>query len=86
MVKETITTIPQIISENCISCGNCISVCSNKAIELTPNFYCARCIRYCMTMDVPCKNDHITIIPELCNSCGDCVEACKNNALVMKKK
>lgn len=83
MDAKTISAIPKVYHEKCTSCSDCINACEKHAISFTTNFYCSRCIRYCMTLDVPCKKEHIIIDPELCNSCGECVTFCKNNALIL---
>lgn len=86
MKTDVKKNVPIVINERCISCGDCVKFCPQNAIVLKSNFYCARCIRYCMTMDVPCKTTHITIIPEICDGCGKCLVVCKNGAIFLENK
>jgi hypothetical protein len=34
------------------------------------NFCCAKCVKYCSTMEVPCEPARIAICAERCDGCG----------------
>ncbi len=45
------------------------------------NFCCAKCVKYCSTMEVPCEPARIAICAERCDGCGQCVPCCPNEAI-----
>ena len=73
--------IPVLNSHLCTQCGECVSICPENAIVYSSSSQCAKCIKYCISLNVPCDPDYSIIIYEKCNSCGKCVEACKAGAI-----
>jgi len=65
----------------CTSCGLCVSSCPHHAIKEPMNFCCAKCVKYCSTMEVPCEPARIAICAERCDGCGQCVPCCPNEAI-----
>ena len=65
----------------CTSCGMCVSSCPFHAIEEPMNFCCAKCVKYCSTMEVPCEPARIAICAERCDGCGLCIPCCPNQAI-----
>jgi ferredoxin len=65
----------------CTSCGICVSSCPLHAIEEPMNFCCAKCVKYCSTLEVPCEPARIAICAERCDGCGQCVPCCPNDAI-----
>jgi Pyruvate/2-oxoacid:ferredoxin oxidoreductase delta subunit len=73
--------IPIINVEKCTNCDKCIEICPTDAICKSNNYTCSKCIKYCLTMDVPCNPDHKVFCYEKCDSCGICVTSCPVNAI-----
>ena len=48
---------PVIIANLCINCDECISICPTHAIYKKTVASCAKCIKYCISMKVPCNPD-----------------------------
>jgi ferredoxin len=65
----------------CSSCGMCVSSCPQDAIEEPMNFCCAKCVKYCSTMEVPCEPPRIAICAERCDGCGQCIPSCPSDAI-----
>jgi len=73
--------LPVIDFEICVLCKKCIESCPLKAIIEPMNTSCAKCIKYCLSMAVPCKPDNLIFNYELCDECGQCVTECPENAI-----
>jgi len=73
--------IPVIDVAKCIDCEKCITVCPTNAICKNSSFSCSKCIKYCLTMKVPCNPDHYVFCYEQCDACGLCVSACRVDAI-----
>ena len=73
--------IPVIDFTKCKRCKKCIEVCPNDALSISFNNCCAKCIKYCLTMEVPCHPKEIIFKYEKCDSCGLCLEICPENAI-----
>jgi hypothetical protein len=56
-------------------------VCPKNAILESSNNCCAKCIKYCMTMEVPCSPEYIVFDYDTCDSCGHCITSCQHKAL-----
>jgi Pyruvate/2-oxoacid:ferredoxin oxidoreductase delta subunit len=65
----------------CSSCGVCVSTCPHHAIEEPMNFCCAKCVKYCLTYEVPCEPARIAICAERCDGCGLCIPSCPDEAI-----
>lgn len=74
-------TVPVIDSSKCKRCDLCITVCPTTAIQKVTTNACAKCIGYCLTMQVPCNPVHYVIVYDQCDSCGLCVSSCPHNAI-----
>lgn len=73
--------IPVIDITKCTVCNKCINICKEKVIMKTDNQSCAKCIKYCIMMKVPCKPDNYSFNYLLCTACGDCVSICPEQAI-----
>lgn len=73
--------VPVIDTEKCTNCDKCISVCPNNAIYKNINYSCSKCIKYCLSLEVPCNQDQYSICYDKCNACGLCVLTCNINSI-----
>jgi len=81
MNKTSQKNIPVIDSSKCIRCDKCLIACPTGAIKNATNNACARCIKYCISMQVPCNPSHYVFSYEKCDACGLCFTACTEHAL-----
>lgn len=81
---SSIEKFPVLNSALCTMCYVCVEVCPHKAIYDANQASCAKCVKYCMVSNVPCKVGHLIFCHDLCDSCGKCVEACPEGAIQMK--
>lgn len=75
--------VPVIDFTKCIKCKECISVCQENAILESSGTNCSRCIKYCLSLDVPCNPDQYIFVYERCNHCGLCIEKCTQSAIYL---
>ncbi len=73
--------IPVVDSAKCAGCKKCMVACPNGVIVKTSKYICSKCIKYCITMKVPCNPNNIVFIYEQCDACGLCISECPNNAI-----
>ena len=73
--------LPAIDFFKCQNCRKCIEACLPKAIVKSENFSCSKCVKYCITMKVPCEPAKIFFRYELCDACGKCILACEDKAI-----
>ncbi|MDD3877170.1 MAG: 4Fe-4S binding protein [Bacteroidales bacterium] len=85
-IKGRIGEIPSFIIEKCTFCKKCLEICPTRAISTIGEASCARCIKYCINMVVPCNPDHYIFSYEQCDSCGLCVFECPFGAIEWVKK
>lgn len=67
----------------CTRCGTCIEVCPENAIFMSRSQFCSRCIKYCITMEVPCHSDQLVFDYGRCTGCGDCQLNCPEGAITL---
>lgn len=80
---NTIDKYPVLNASLCTLCNKCVEICPHKAITDANLNSCAKCVKYCMTSNVPCKLGHLIFCHDLCDSCGKCVEVCFEGAIDM---
>jgi len=73
--------IPIIDFSGCIRCELCIQVCPEQAIYKSRSSVCEKCIKYCISMEVPCNPFIYVFDYKTCNSCGKCVSQCPVKAI-----
>lgn len=73
--------LPAVDAKKCKRCGKCIEACPIKAILESSNNCCAKCIKYCITLEVPCSPEYIVFDYEKCDACGSCISACPHEAI-----
>ena len=73
--------LPAVDYKKCRRCNKCIEACPVKAILESSNNCCAKCIKYCMTMEVPCNPEYIVFDYQLCDRCGQCISSCPHDAI-----
>jgi len=78
---KTVTQLPIIDFANCVKCMNCVTACPRSAIVEPINTSCAKCVKYCISMEVPCSPENIIFDYALCDSCGECLSACPEGAI-----
>jgi Na+-translocating ferredoxin:NAD+ oxidoreductase subunit B len=67
----------------CTACGECVRECPKGAIRQPSEFCCAKCVKYCLAMEVPCSPVGVSVCPDLCDGCGLCVPVCPVEAVSM---
>jgi len=73
--------VPDTNMLKCKKCNICFNSCHVDAISIISNVCCAKCIKYCISFDVPCHPEYITIDYNICDSCGECIAKCPNGAI-----
>ena len=73
--------IPVIDYTKCIHCDECTSFCKKNVVLKASKSACSKCVKYCISMDVPCNPDAYIFLYEQCDSCGDCVRLCSVKAI-----
>ncbi len=73
--------LPVIDAAKCNRCNTCVDVCPRNAIHEPADTTCAKCIKYCFSMEVPCMPEHLAFAYDLCIRCGLCVAACPQKAI-----
>lgn len=73
--------LPAIDIHKCVKCGKCVDACPHGAIMKEPGYACARCIKYCISLSVPCNAEQYVFCYELCEACGLCVSVCEAGAI-----
>ena len=73
--------LPVIDFLKCGKCKKCIDACPREAIIEPMNTSCSKCIKYCISMNVPCSPENLIFEYDLCDACGLCVETCPDKAI-----
>ena len=73
--------VPIIKTELCLNCDKCVAACPTNAIYKKVDVSCAKCIKYCIAMKVPCNPEHYIFCYEQCDACGKCVSVCPVDAV-----
>lgn len=76
--------VPTIDASQCTDCRACILVCPRRAIFEPLNICCAKCMKYCMTLETDCKREKPAIAVDRCDGCGLCVPICPSGAITWK--
>jgi Pyruvate/2-oxoacid:ferredoxin oxidoreductase delta subunit len=79
------THLPVIDITKCINCDLCYIVCPKSVIHKVTSNACAKCIKYCISMKVPCDPQNYVIDYKQCDACGLCVSVCKSQAVYWYK-
>jgi Pyruvate/2-oxoacid:ferredoxin oxidoreductase delta subunit len=74
---------PSIIVSHalCDGCGICIARCPKGALVKPGDTGCAKCVKYCSVMDVPCLPARVVLVDGRCDGCGVCVSVCPRQAI-----
>ncbi len=72
---------PVLILSRCIQCYECIVICPADAITIPTDAACSKCIKYCITLDVPCHPEKLVFDYDRCDECGRCISTCPCQAL-----
>ncbi|MBP7076570.1 MAG: 4Fe-4S binding protein [Bacteroidales bacterium] len=78
------TLAKQILSIDnwkCVMCGKCVQVCPKNAIGKIQNQNCSKCIKYCISYEVPCNPYKYVICQEKCDLCLKCISVCNEKAI-----
>jgi Pyruvate/2-oxoacid:ferredoxin oxidoreductase delta subunit len=81
MSSHAVVPRPTIDVEKCTDCRECIPLCPREAIFEPLNVCCAKCMKYCMTLEVDCKREKPAIAVDRCDGCGLCLAACPVGAI-----
>jgi Pyruvate/2-oxoacid:ferredoxin oxidoreductase delta subunit len=65
----------------CTHCNQCLEVCPLQVISASETFTCDKCVKYCITMDVPCSPEHYVFKYADCDGCGICITHCTVKAM-----
>jgi len=85
VIKPNTAQLPVIDISKCTLCDQCLNICPQKAIVKVSSSSCAKCIKYCITMKVPCNPEHYVFCYETCDACGLCASVCKQGAIYWYK-
>lgn len=72
---------PIIDVGTCTDCRECLPVCPRGAIFEPLGVSCAKCVKYCMTLEVDCQVEKPAIAVDRCDGCGLCLAACPVGAI-----
>jgi len=73
--------VPVVDFAKCTHCDKCIIACKDKVITKANNDSCAKCVKYCISLTIPCKPDILHFDYKRCTACGDCIIVCPEHAI-----
>ena len=73
--------LPVVDLARCDGCGQCADVCATGAVRAPNAGACAKCVKYCLSLEVPCSREAHPFSYERCDACGRCVQACPTGAI-----
>ncbi|HPS58631.1 MAG TPA: 4Fe-4S binding protein [Spirochaetota bacterium] len=73
--------VPVVDIDKCTRCNACVKACPVNAISVALNTVCAKCIKYCIVLPVPCQPEYISFDYNRCTSCGLCIQSCQQDAV-----
>lgn len=73
--------VPVIDILKCINCDKCITACPKNIIYKKMEYSCSKCLKYCLSIQVPCNPKHYIFCYEQCDGCGLCVSVCPVDAI-----
>ncbi|MGC4120690.1 MAG: 4Fe-4S binding protein [Myxococcales bacterium] len=74
--------LPIVDLARCNGCGDCAAACPTGAVQAPQGGACSRCVKYCVSFEVPCSREVRPFRYALCDACGKCVKACASRAIV----
>ena len=81
MSKSLLRKIPVIDLSKCICCDKCKDACPTGVIQKETRDACNKCIKYCMTLQVPCNPANYVFKYGKCDACGLCITVCVEHAV-----
>jgi Fe-S-cluster-containing hydrogenase component 2 len=73
-----------IDAERCTDCRACIPACPRDAIFEPLQVCCAKCMKYCVSIETDCKREKPAIAIDRCDGCGLCLPVCPVGAITWK--
>lgn len=84
LLSQPMVMRPVIDQSRCNSCGICIRNCLAGALLEPSNASCAKCVKYCISIDVPCEPTKVMVLHDRCNGCGTCLTICPQEAIELR--
>ncbi len=76
--------IVEIDPVRCTGCKACLAVCPRNALSAAEGYCCAKCVKYCLSMEVPCTPCTSIVCEDLCDGCGLCLPVCPEGAIRLR--